>query len=303
MTLHPQAVAAKELWSVGPSVTDPGFGAEGIAAMRADALAAAAAEPREDVARVLDVDAEGVPCRFLVPAAAEESASTGVVVYLHGGGFVFGDVDTHDAQARRIANRSGLAVLAVDYRRPPEHSFPAAPDDAETALGWLVTHGESLGVDPARVAVLGDSAGANLALVTALRQPTHVRAAVLVYPFLDPQQQFDSYGDPESSLTPGECAWFWEQYAETPEDLRHPHLAPLASTDLSRLPPTLVQPAEHDVLREEGIELARRLRADDVEVELTTYAGMIHGFWRHPELFDAAEEALAEMADFLARTV
>ena len=112
MTLHPQSVAALELWAQGPSVTDPGFGADGIAAMRRDALAAAALEEKEPVDRVEDVDADGVRCRLYVPAGARRT-----VLFLHGGGFVFGDVDTHDDQSRRIANRTGSAVS----------TFPAPP--------------------------------------------------------------------------------------------------------------------------------------------------------------------------------
>ena len=124
--LHPQAEEAIALWSQEPSVTDPGFGRKQITEQRQLARAAAAAEPREPVARVGEVDADGVRCRLYRPEGA-----TGVVVFVHGGGFVFGDLDTHDAQSRRVANRTGMAVLAVDYRRPPEHRFPAAPDDVD----------------------------------------------------------------------------------------------------------------------------------------------------------------------------
>ena len=127
--LHPQAEAAIALWSQGPSVTDAGFGPAEIAEQRQLARDAAAAEPREPVAHVEEVDADGVPCRLYRPEGA-----TVVVVFAHGGGFVFGDLDTHDGQSRRIANRTGMAVLAVDYRRPPEHRFPAAPDDVDTVV-------------------------------------------------------------------------------------------------------------------------------------------------------------------------
>jgi acetyl esterase/lipase len=209
VTLHPQSVAALELWAQGPSVADPGFGPADVAAKRAEALAAAAVEPLEQVDRVEDVDADGVPCRLYVPDGAQRT-----IVFLHGGGFVFGEVATHDGQARRLANRTGSAVLAVDYRRPPEHPFPAAPDDV-----------------------------------------------------------FD-------------------------EDL-----SPYFSEEMGTLPPTLVQVAEHDVLADEDHELVRRMRAADVMVEETTYAGMIHGFWRNPQLFDAAEDALVEIAGFLDRHV
>ncbi|MBY9076692.1 alpha/beta hydrolase [Nocardioides sp. WL0053] len=301
MVLHPQAEAAMALWARGPRVSDPGFDVD---AQRRLAREQAAAEPREDVARAEDVDADGVPCRLYLPAEAG-SGTTGAtaVVYLHGGGFVFGDLETHDAQSRRIANRTGAAVLTVHYRRPPEHRFPAAPDDVDTALAWLLEHGPAAGVDTGRPVVLGDSAGANLALVAALRHPGTFAAAVLVYPFVDPRMRFESYHREAGGLGADDAAWYWQQYAGPSADLADPDLAPIDSPLLGTLPPSLVQAAEHDPLVDEDVELARLMREAGVPTELTTYAGMVHGFWRQPAMFDAAEESLAEIADFLRRTV
>jgi acetyl esterase len=298
MTLHPQAVAALELWATGPSVSDPGFGAADLDALRSDQRRVAAAEPREDVDRVEEVDADGVPCRLYRPAGADRT-----LVFLHGGGFVLGDLDTHDAQARRLANRTGSAVLAVDYRRPPEHRFPAAPDDVDTALGWLRREAAGLGLDAGRLVALGDSAGGNLALVAALRNPGAFAACVLVYPFVDATMSGPSYAATDGGLTRAEATWYWQQYARDVSDLEDPDLSPYASTGLGTLPRTLVQVAEHDVLADEDIELARRLADAGVPTEITSYPGMVHGFWRHPDLFDAAEASLADIRDFLARTV
>lgn len=294
MTLHPQAVAALAAWRQGPSVSDPGFGPAELAAMRADALRVAALEEREPVAWVTDVDADGVPCRLYVPDGARRP-----LLYLHGGGFALGEVETHDAQVRRLANRTGSAVLSVDYRRPPEHPFPAAPDDVDTALGWLLVHADGLGLDLSRVVALGDSAGGNLALVAALRNPEAIAATVLVYPFVDAALSGSTYDATDGGLTRAEARWYWQQYARSPEDLRDADLAPYLSERLGTLPPTLVQVAEHDVLAAEDLELARRIEAAGAPVTVNTYPGMIHGFWRHPELFDAAEESLAEIAGFL----
>lgn len=297
MVLHPQAAAALEQWARGPRVTDPDFD---IDEQRRLAREQAAVEPREDVRHVEDVDAAGVPCRLYLPASTEPAgpAAGGAILFAHGGGFVFGDLDTHDAHARRIANRTGLAVLSVDYRRPPEHRFPAAVEDMDTAVAWLVGAVPALGLDVSRLVTLGDSAGGNLALVAALRNPNVFAAAVLVYPFVDPTQRFDSYRREAGGLGAEESAWYWRQYAD-PADHADPDLAPIDSPHLAAAPPTLVVAAEHDPLVDEDVELARRLAAAGVPTTVTTCPGMVHGFWRRPEQFDAAERSLLEIADFL----
>ncbi len=302
MVLHPQAEVALAQWMAGTSVTDPGFDVD---EQRRLARQEAAAEPKEEVASVLDVDADGVPCRLYLPAdpASPMGWSGGAIMHLHGGGFVFGDLDTHDAHSRRMANRTGLAVFAVDYRRPPEHRFPAAPQDVDTAVTWLVANGPATGVDISRLVSLGDSAGGNLALVAALRNPNLFAAAVLVYPFIDPRGRFDSYHREAAGFGAAEADWYWQQYAASPADLDDPDLAPIDSPALGTLPPTLVIAAEHDPLVDENVELARRAEAAGARVELTTYPGMVHGFWRHPAQFDAADESLAEVAEFLRRTL
>jgi acetyl esterase len=298
VVLHPQARAAIAQWANGPRVTDPGYD---IAEQRRLARELAAVEPREDVAHATDVDAQGVPCRFYLPAQTGPSA--GATVFLHGGGFVFGDLDTHDAQARRIANRTGSAVLSVDYRRPPEHRFPAAVEDVDAAVAWLIGSAAILGVDVSRLVVLGDSAGGNLALVAALRNPNVFAATVLVYPFVEATQQRESYRREAGGLGADEAAWYWQQYAGSRADLENPDLAPIDSEALHTLPPTLVVAAEHDPLVDEDVELARRMEAAGVPTTLSTYPGMIHGFWRRPEQFDAAEESLAEIATWLRATL
>jgi acetyl esterase len=265
-----------------------------LAASRAQARADALAEPREDVAEVVDLDCDGVPARLYRPAGAGD----GLVVHLHGGGFVFHDVDVHDPSARRLANRCGLAVLSVDYRRPPEHRFPAAPDDVDTVLAWLDRAGDTHGLRGPTFAH-GDSAGGNLALVAALRHPGRFAAVALVYPFLDPTADFDSYATAADGFDPRDAAWYWQQYAATPADLEHPDLAPLRSDRLASLPPTLVVTAEHDPLRDEGEHLARLLAEAGVEVVATRYLGQVHGFWRHPAQFPAAEPLMRQVGGYL----
>jgi acetyl esterase len=290
VALHPQARAAVEAYDAGVRVTDPAFD---LGRARHADRELAAAEPREVVHEVVDLDADGVGCRLYRPEGAD-----GLVVHLHGGGFVFHDLDTHDAVARRFANRARMAVLSVGYRRAPEHRFPAAPDDVDSALGWLHREGSGLGLTGPTY-VHGDSAGGNLALVAALRHPGLFAAVALLYPFLDPSAGFDSYRTVADAFDADEAAWYWQQYAAGPADLTNPDLAPLLSDRLGSLPPTLVVTAEHDPLRDEGEELVRRLAEEGVEVVGTRYLGQVHGFWRHPGVFDAAQPSMRQVAAFL----
>lgn len=287
--LWPQAGRAVAAGADALPVTDAAYD---IGAQREEARRLAAQEPRHPVAEVRDVDAAGVPCRLYVP----QGARPGVVVHLHGGGFVMNDVDVHDNAARRLADLAGVAVLSVDYRRPPEHRFPAAPDDVSAVVGWVRAE------LPGPVYAHGDSAGANLALVAALRHPGAFAAVALTYPFLDPRRAGASYALEGVGFEPEVADWYWQQYAASPGDLDDPDLAPLLHTDerLATLPPTLVVTAEGDPLRDEGELLARRLATLGVRVTGTRYLGQVHGFWRHPTVFDPADPLTAQVAGFLA---
>lgn len=264
-----------------------------VAARRAQVRLANLTLPREEVARVEDVDADGVRCRLYDPARGQD----GVIVHLHGGGFVLNDIDVHDQVCRRFANRSGRRVLSVGYRKPPEHPFPAAPDDVDTVVRWILRQDW-----PGGRAIHGDSAGANLALVGALRNQGVFDAVGLVYPFLDPTASFPSYGLAEEvgediGFDPRESEWFWRQYARTEADFEDPDLAPLLSDRLGTLPATFVATAEFDALRDEGEELARRLAETGVETVAVRCLGQTHGFWRHQEL-PASETLLRQVAGF-----
>lgn len=292
MVLYPQArkEAAAYVFEIGAE-DDP---LPAIRKARAEATALAAGDEREAVDSVIDIDADGVLCRLYRPAGA-----TATILHLHGGGFVFHDITVHDAAARRLANHSGMAVLSVDYRRPPEHRFPAAPDDASTALHWLQRAAAGLGLT-GPVLAHGDSAGGNLALVTALRNPGAFAALGLIYPFLDPSASFDSYTSAAQGFDPAEAAWYWRQYASGPDDLTDPDLAPLLSPALGTLPPTLVVTSEHDPLRDEGEALALKVAEAGVPVVATRYLGQLHGFWRHSDVFDAAEPLTRQVAGFFS---
>ncbi len=298
--LYPQARAALEAEAGQPPISDPSVD---IAAERASAVAFSREQPREDVARVADLDAGGVPVRLYVPTSADLGADdrTGVIVHLHGGGFVFNDIEVHDALSRRLANRSGLPVVAVDYRRPPENRFPAAPDDVDTVLEWLAHAAADLDVDASRILLHGDSAGACLALVAALRHPGRFAGLALVYPFIDASLTGDSWETAPGLFNRAEGAWYWDQYAADPSDYDDPDFSPSLAEDLTSLPPTLVVTAEFDPCRDEGEVLARRIAEAGVPLVASRALGLLHGFYRHFDDFDAAEPTLGQVATFLAQ--
>ncbi|MFI5496895.1 alpha/beta hydrolase [Actinoplanes sp. NPDC051859] len=247
---------------------------------------------------VVDVDADGVPARLY---AARTGAP--VFVYLHGGGWCYGSVETVDRMCRRIADRSGCAVLSVDYRLAPEHVHPAALDDVETVLRWVRKEGPGLGVDPSRLAIGGDSAGGQLATVAARRQRdavTPLDYQVLIYPAIDPMTASESYDEVGGyGLDRASMRLGWETYVPSLADRFSPDVAPLAADDLTGMPPTLLITAEYDVLRDEGADYADALLAAGVPVVHVRYAGVNHGFARKLALFDAARSA----ADLVAASL
>jgi|GEM_PF-2173866 len=177
-------------------------------------------------------------------------SDVGYVVYVHGGGFALFDADGHDRAARRLANRSRLPVLSIDYRLAPHHRFPAQLDDIAAVLNWLDARGPSVGLR-GRAFLQGDSAGGNLALVTALRNPGHFSALVLIYPFLDPTAGFDSYQNAVPGGSAADATVFWDQYTSSAADLVNPDVAPLERRRGETRPETVQQYGErsryHDV--------------------------------------------------------
>lgn len=289
--MHPQAIRAEALWATEPSVVDDEFDAD---EQRRSSRAEGLAEPKEPVDYVVDVDAGGVGCRLYRPRP-----NAGVIVFLHGGGFVFGDLETHDARCRRLALATGRAVLAVDYRRAPEHRYPAASDDVDTVVDWLRESGSSLDVDTGHLSVMGDSAGGQLALVACLRRPVF-SSSVLVYPCIDPSGSYPSYRSETGGLTGAEMDWLWDAYAPAGSRGDSAELFSLsAGADLSGLPATMVITAEHDPLRDEGEALAAAIAAAGVPSVSVRYLAMTHGFFGNPELFDASNVAVSQASAWL----
>jgi len=229
------------------------------------------------------------------------------LVYFHGGGFVFGNLDTHDAVCRAIAKASGAVVVAVDYRLAPEHKFPAAVDDSYAATKWVAANAERLGIDAHRIAVGGDSAGGNLATVIALRcrdaGGPALAAQVLIYAVTD-VSTFETGSHRELAegyfLTRAAMEWFTGHYLASADHKRHPEVSPLLAPNLSGLPPALIITAEFDPLRDEGEAYARRIQQAGVPVTVTRYPGMIHGFVSMRGVLSGGRQAIQEAAHFTA---
>jgi acetyl esterase len=243
---------------------------------------------------VADLTADGVPCRLYAKAV-----NAPVFVYAHGGGWCYGSIETVDRFCRRVADRSGCAVLSVGYRLAPEHVFPAALEDLETVLGYVRREAPGLGVDPSRLAVGGDSSGGQLATVAARRQrdaATPLDHQVLIYPAIDPMTASESFAElGEYGLDRASMKLAWETFVPEPALRFSPDVAPLAA-DLAGMPSTLIITAEYDVLRDEGADYADALIAAGVPVVHVRYAGMNHGFARKLVLFDAARAAADQVA-------
>jgi acetyl esterase len=261
-------------------------------------LSAAPAE----VARVEDLDADGLRVRHYRPLGAEDAEVLPALVYFHGGGWTIGDLDTHDVPCRELANLARCAVLSVDYRLAPEHKFPAAVEDAVAAVRWVHAHAGALRIDPARIAVGGDSAGGNLAAVAALAlrdaggPPLAMQA--LFYPATDMAADAPSHFELAEGhlLTRDAIVWFMGNYLRRPEDVADWRASPLRAADLSGLPPAYVVTAGFDPLRDEGQAYAEALERAGVAVTYECFEGMIHGFITMAGVIAAGHHALYRVA-------
>jgi acetyl esterase len=274
---------------------------------------------KDEVASVTDRTVPGpggdLPVRVYVPAspdgvaAGEGAAARPVLVWFHGGGWVIGDLETADGTVRAMANGAGTVVVSVDYRLAPEHPFPAAVDDALAAVRWVADNAAELGVDPARLAVGGDSAGGNLAAVVSqqLRDSGPAIAfQLLVYPVTDAKLVLPSIDENGEGyfLEKETMQWFVHHYlGDGGRD--DPRVSPLAATDgaLVGLPPALVITAELDPLRDEGEAYGERLGAAGVDVTVTRYDGVIHGFFSMRDMLPDGAAAIAEATTALRTTL
>jgi acetyl esterase len=263
------------------------------------ALAGPRVEVRAAINRTLTTGAGQVPVRIYTPAGAH-AAPLPIILYFHGGGFVAGDLDTHDGTSRYLCQNSDAVVVAVDYRRPPEHKFPAAVEDSHATLDWVAEHAGELGGDASRVAVAGDSAGGNLAAVVAqlakARGGPRIVYQALFYPLLDNTLAHSpsraQFGGGDFFLSNRDMEWFRGHYLEDTAQATDPRASPLLAEDVSGLPPALIIAAECDLLNDEGRVYADRLSRAGVPVEYRCFAGTIHAFMSFSGAIPLGGEAL-----------
>ncbi len=269
-------------------------------------MARAALSERPDVAKVENRAIPGlagdIPVRIYTP---DGQAPFPVLVYYHGGGWVIGDLETHDGISRAFANAADCVVVSVDYRLAPEHKFPAAVEDAYAATEWAAANAAEIGGDPARIAVGGDSAGGNLAAVVA-QLAKEAGGPALVYQLLAyPVTNFDletpSYQENAEGyfLTADTMRWFWDLYLNDQSEGADPKASPLLREDVSGLPPGIVIAPEYDPLRDESEAYGRRLQEAGVDFEVWRAEGMIHGFLGMTSVISEAKDAIDRLGEKL----
>lgn len=262
------------------------------------------AGPTVTVGAVRDLSVDGAtgPLRARLYSPDEPDGPHPLIVFLHGGGFMFGDLDTHDGPCRLLCRHAGGHVLAVEYRLAPEHPYPAAPEDAWAALRWAAAHAAELGADPDRLALAGDSAGGNLSAVTAQRAVREggprLALQVLIYPSADMMVTYPSEDHFAEGffLTKSEIAWFSRNYLGEDSDDADPGVSPLRAADLAGVAPALVVTVAFDPLRDEGDAYAAALRSAGVPVAHRRFDGLIHGFISFAGVSRVSRDAVIELA-------
>lgn len=298
MPLHPQAQAVADFYA---AIRTTPF--EELSPTEARALYSAGQVPSTEVVHeIRDIQAGSIPCRLYRPSA---NTDLGLLVFFHGGGWVIGDLNSHDGVCRSLANKSGHAVLSVDYRLAPEHKFPAAFDDCVAAVKWAFDNAEALGIDNSRMAVGGDSAGGNLAAAVALAEVVPLKFQMLIYPAVDMRMESPSISENANApiLTKAVMAWFVAHYINGDADKANISASPMLASDelLKKMPPAIVITAQYDPLRDEGEAYGKRLVENGVSTTITRYNGAFHGFFNMITILDDAQSAHAQASTLLKK--
>ena len=272
------------------------------------AMREAMKQPVPEMADVRNLEAPGpagpIPLRLYRSNGAGAGPSP-LMMFYHGGGWVVGDLETHDIQCRHFADAGGCTVIAVDYRLAPEHKFPAAADDCLAATNWVAANAGSLGIDAERMAVAGDSAGGNLAAVVALTAANggapKVRGQVLIYPTVDLRMGYGSYtrAGKGFTLTAGSMVWFRDHYLTNSDQVMDWRASPLLAGNLAKAPPAYIVTAGLDPLCDEGEAYANALKKAGVDVRFRCCSGQMHGFVGATGVIKQADEVIGEIGAFL----
>lgn len=298
MPLHPQVKAVLDLMTkAGPPMhhLTPEKAREQILAMRATKGEVEAVGKVED--RSIKGPGSDIPIRIYTPNGRGPFP---LLVYFHGGGWVVGSIETVDASCRSLTNQVGCITVSVDYRLAPEHKFPAAPDDCYAATTWTALNAASIHGDPSRMAVGGESAGANLAAAVALmaqeRGAPSIALQLLLYPVIDRNANLPSSRENAEGyfLTTEMMGWFWNHYLRNDADAENPLASPLRAKRLAGIAPAVIYTAEFDPLRDEGAEYAKKLREAGIAVEYKCQEGLIHGYMGMAKAVEPAGKALQE---------
>jgi acetyl esterase len=276
----------------------------GVAAVRELLNSSPGSGVHDDTVEDLEIDAgdHAIPVRFY---RSPDSPPAPVLLYIHGGGWTLGTLDGVDLLCRELRERVGCHVVSVAYRLAPEHPFPAGLEDCVSTLDWLHEHARDLAVDPARIAIGGDSAGGNLSIATCLTAQETGRPMpkyqLIVYPATDFASDRGSWSEHADAplLTAADARWFMSLYAPAAADHANPLVSPMSAGSLSALPPTHVITAEVDVLRDDAEAFAARLRADGVTATLRRYPGVFHGFFTEVGVFERTTQAITEASELL----
>ncbi|MDQ0594811.1 acetyl esterase [Chryseobacterium ginsenosidimutans] len=243
---------------------------------------------------------DGHPVRLRIYRPTNHDRSP-FIIYFHGGWFNAGNLETHDTPLCQLANLSKTVIIAVDYRLAPEHAFPAGLNDCEFAVKWIIENASFLNLDPTKITIAGDSAGAALAATVTRKFRNNIHAQLLIYPVTDNSLETPSWKEfqngPLLDLKGGIQAWDW--YLSGSADRGNPDAVPLLADDLQNLPPTFVAVAEYDPLRDEGILYAEKLKTNGISVNLKLYKGTTHGFFQMGGFIDDAKVLMQDMAEFI----
>ncbi|WP_199443012.1 alpha/beta hydrolase [Umezawaea beigongshangensis] len=310
MPLDPQIeILLEQLAARGGPAPESRTVAENRAAGRAFAALAGDPEPVADVRDTTITavdDGRSIPVRVYRPATEPDAAPLPVTLFFHGGGWVFGDLDTQDHIARTVTARSGTIVVSVDYRLAPEHPFPAASDDAYAALTWVADNAAGFGGDAERIAVFGESAGGNLAAALAQqslrRGGPRITLQVLAYPAVDRFDDSPSMYEHATGpvLSRSYLEWFWGAYLSSPDQGADPRVSPARSDALAGLPPAVIATAENDPLRDQADRYARRLADAGVPVQHLPVEGAVHGLLSFTGSVQLSRDVLDQLADTVA---